>query len=152
MTEQNLPATLGQLRESGWRSKTVKQEVYDNFVTALADGRSLFPGIVGYDDTVIPEVSLAILSRHDLLILGEKGQAKSRLMRSLASFLDPWLPYLDCPTAPVHEDPFRPISRAGQAFLAEHGDAALLLTVHVPAPLHPQLRRLQILLRVEHSA
>ncbi|MGQ9762219.1 MAG: magnesium chelatase [Thermogutta sp.] len=112
------PATLKELRESGWRSKTVKEELRDNFVQALQSGEELFPGIIGYDDTVIPEISLALLAGHDILFLGEKGQAKSRLMRLLTRFLDPAIPYLDLPDIPVHEDPFRPITRSAKEFLA----------------------------------
>jgi magnesium chelatase subunit I len=113
---------LKQLRESGWKSKPVKQEIYDNFVQQLGAGETLFPGIIGYDDTVIPELSLAILAKHDLLFLGEKGQAKSRLMRHLVRFLDPHLPYLDVPGTPFHEDPLRPLSQAARRFMADHDE------------------------------
>jgi magnesium chelatase subunit I len=113
------PTNLRQLRESGWVSKSVKQEMHDNFLPLLARGEELFPGIIGYDDTVIPEINLAILAGHDLLFLGEKGQAKSRLMRSLVRFLDPAVPYLDLPDVPVHEDPLRPITTRAKRFLAE---------------------------------
>lgn len=113
------PATLKELRDSGWQSKTVKEELRDNFVRALQSGEELFPGIIGYDDTVIPEISLAILAGHDMLFLGEKGQAKSRLMRLLARFLDPVVPYLDLPDVPVHEDPYRPITRRAKEFLMD---------------------------------
>ena len=116
------PQNLRQLRDSGWVSKTVKQEIHDNFLARLAAGENLFPGIVGYDETVIPEINLAILSGHDMLFLGEKGQAKSRLMRRLADFLDEAIPYVDIPQAPVHDDPFHPISRSVREYLAEHGD------------------------------
>ncbi len=81
MTTTTKPATLAELRASGWISKTVKQEIYDNFIRMLSQGDELFPGIVGYDDTVIPEINLALIAQHDMLFLGEKGQAKSRLMR-----------------------------------------------------------------------
>ncbi len=108
------PATLAELRASGWQSKSVKQEIYDNFITALAAGEELFPGIVGYGDTVIPEINLALIAQHDMLFLGEKGQAKSRLMRLLVRFLDDEVPYLDLPDAPVHDDPYHPISSAGK--------------------------------------
>ncbi|HOA51474.1 MAG: magnesium chelatase [Thermogutta sp.] len=118
-TSAQRPATLKELRESGWRSKTVKEELRDNFIRALQSGEDLFPGIIGYDDTVIPEISLAILAGHDMLFLGEKGQAKSRLMRLLTRFLDPAIPYLDIPDVPVHEDPYRPITRRAKEFLAE---------------------------------
>lgn len=111
--------TLKELRESGWTSRSVKEEIRQNFIRALGEGEELFPGILGYDDTVIPEISLAILSGHDMLFLGEKGQAKSRLMRLITRFLDPWLPYLDIPDVPVHEDPFRPITRRAKEFLAQ---------------------------------
>jgi len=117
------PATLKELRESGWQSKTVKKELRDNLTAALAEGRQLFPGIVGYDDTVIPNLINAILSGHDLLFLGEKGQAKSRLMRMLVNFLDEYVPYLNIPGSPVHEDPYHPITRAGEALLASENEA-----------------------------
>lgn len=110
--------TLKELRESGWVSRSVKEEIRENFIRALERGEELFPGIIGYDDTVIPEISLAILSGHDMLFLGEKGQAKSRLMRLITRFLDPWVPYLDIPDVPVHEDPYRPITRRAKEFLA----------------------------------
>ncbi|MFK7961467.1 MAG: magnesium chelatase [Phycisphaerales bacterium] len=111
-------ATLAQLRASGWTSRGVKDELRANFITALAAGDELFPGIVGYDDTVVPEVANAILAGHDMLFLGEKGQAKSRIMRLLVRFLDEWTPYLDIPGSPVHEDPEAPITRAGRELLA----------------------------------
>lgn len=105
---------LRELRESGWVSKPVKREIYDNFMRMLSRGEELFPGIIGYDDTVIPEINLGLIAGHDLLFLGEKGQAKSRLMRLLVRFLDEEVPYLDLPGCPVHEDPFRPITRMGR--------------------------------------
>jgi len=116
------PSTLRQLRESGWQSKTVKREIHDNFLAALSRGDDLFPGIVGYDSTVIPETNLALLAGHDMLFLGEKGQGKSRLMRSLVRFLDDELPYLDIPGVAVHEDPLNPITAAGKQFVADHNE------------------------------
>lgn len=118
----NRPATLADLRESGWQSKSVKQELRDNFTRMLAAGEELFPGVVGYEDTVVPEINIAILSGHDMLFLGEKGQAKSRLMRALSRFLDPEIPYLDVPGLPVHEDPYNPITGFGKQFIAEHAE------------------------------
>ena len=112
-------ATLRELRESGWTSKPVKRELYDNFLRMLSAGDELFPGIVGYEDTVIPEINLALLAGHDMLFLGEKGQAKSRLMRLLSRFLDEETPYLDVPGCPVHEDPYRPITAMGKRIVAE---------------------------------
>ena len=118
-----LPTTLSKLRASGWKSRSVKEEVRQNFLRALADGGELFPGIVGYDDTVIPEINIAVLAGHDMLFLGEKGQAKSRLMRLLVRFLDEHLPYLDDPAIPFHDDPFHPISRAGKRLVADRDPA-----------------------------
>ncbi|MGB7345578.1 MAG: magnesium chelatase [Pirellulaceae bacterium] len=112
--------TLKDLLQSGWESKTVKAELRDNFIRMLAAGEELFPGIVGYDDTVIPEINLALLSGHDVLFLGEKGQAKSRIMRMLVRFLDEWIPYIDHPELPVHEDPTKPISSLGRRLVAQH--------------------------------
>ena len=111
--------TLSELRESGWQSKTVKQEIRDNFTRMLAAGEELFPGIVGYDDTVVPEINLALLSGHDILFLGEKGQAKSRIMRMLTRFLDEWIPYIEHPDLVIHEDPNQPISGLGKRLIAE---------------------------------
>jgi magnesium chelatase subunit I len=119
MSQGMRPTTLQELRASGWASKTVKQEVRDNFLRMLQAGDDLFPGIIGYENTVLPEINLAVLAGHDLLFLGEKGQAKSRLMRSLVRFLDEAIPYIDHPSCPVHEDPYRPITGAGKRLLAE---------------------------------
>ncbi len=112
------PATLRELLDSGWQSKPVKREMRDNFVRMLAAGEELFPGIVGYDDTVIPDINLAILAGHDMLFLGEKGQAKSRIMRQLTRFLDEWVPYLDHPGLPLHEDPIHPITGPGKQLVS----------------------------------
>lgn len=114
------PTTLEQLIDSGWQSKTVKQELNDNFVRLLENDEPIYEGIIGYENTVIPELNIALLSGHDLLFLGEKGQAKSRLMRSLVHFLDPEIPYLDVPGCPFHEDPLNPLSLVAKNFLASH--------------------------------
>lgn len=124
-----LPSTLGELRRAGWRSRPVKDELRDNLIAALRRGDDLFPGVIGYQDTVIPEIINAVLAGHDMLFLGEKDQGKTRLMRRLSRFLDAELPYLDISAdfhggCPVHEDPFKPITSQGRRFLAQHGDAA----------------------------
>ncbi len=113
------PTNLRDLRASGWVSRTVKEELRENFLRMVSSGEELFPGIVGYDDTVIPEINLGLIAGHDLLFLGEKGQAKSRLMRLLVRFLDEETPYLDLPGVPVHEDPFAPITSEGRRVVAE---------------------------------
>ena len=122
-TATTKPATLKELRESGWKSKSIKQEIHDNFVRELAAGNELFPGIIGYEDTVIPEINLALLSGHDILFIGEKGQAKSRLMRGLVRFLDEEIPYLDIPGSPLRDDPFHPITKASRDFVASHDES-----------------------------
>ena len=108
------PRTLADLRASGWRSRSVKDELRANLACALESGDELFPGVLGYEDTVIPEIVNGVLAGHDMLFLGEKGQAKSRLMRMLAGFLDDAVPYLDLPGCPVHEDPYHPITSRGK--------------------------------------
>ena len=112
------PANLKELIDSGWESKSVKQELRENFLRILKAGEPLYPGVIGYENTVIPEVNIAILSGHDMLYLGEKGQAKSRMMRGLVRFLDPEIPYLDLPGCPFKEDPLQPLSRQARDFVA----------------------------------
>ena len=118
MNSSQRPATLQQLRDSGWKSRSVKDEIRANFLRQLQTGEELYPGIVGYENTVIPEINIALLAGHDLLFLGEKGQAKSRLMRALVRFLDAEVPYLDLPGSAVHEDPEKPITKAGKELVA----------------------------------
>lgn len=115
---QDRPKTLAELRSSGWKSQSVKSEIRKNFLRMLQSGEELYPGIVGYEDTVLPELNIALIAGHDLLFLGEKGQAKSRLMRSLVRFLDEYIPFIDSPELPLHEDPFRPITQTGKRILA----------------------------------
>ncbi len=117
-SEAARPTNLQALRESGWKSKTVKEEIRTNFLRMLRNGEELFPGIIGYESTVIPEINIGLIAGHDLLFLGEKGQAKSRLMRSLVRFLDEAVPYLDLAGCPVHEDPNHPITTAGKRLIA----------------------------------
>ena len=112
------PRTLAELRASGWESKTVKQEIHDNFLRKLRAGDELYPGIIGFDDTVLPELNIALLAQHDLLFLGEKGQAKSRLMRLVSSFLDEAIPFIDDAQIPLHDDPFNPITKRGRNLIA----------------------------------
>lgn len=115
-----LPRTLGELKATGWRSRTIKQEMHDNLLRLLAARETIFPGIIGYDDTVIPEICLAILAQHDMLFLGEKGQAKSRLMRGLVRLLDPVVPYIA--GTELHDDPMKPITREGRRLVEAEGD------------------------------
>ena len=114
MSEHDRPSNLKELKENGWVSKPVKHEIRDNFLRMLHDGDELFPGIIGYEHTVIPEINLALIAGHDMLFLGEKGQAKSRLMRVLVRFLDQAVPYIDAPGSAVHDDPEHPITSIGR--------------------------------------
>lgn len=120
MDARGRPTNLKELRESGWVSRNVKEEIRDNFLGQLQRGEELFPGIVGYDDTVVPEISIALIAGHDMLFLGEKGQAKSRLMRSLVRFLDEAIPYIDEVSCPVHDDPYQPITRVCRRLVADN--------------------------------
>ena len=119
----NRPLTLDDLRASGWVSRPIRDELRTNLISHLErsreTGEPLLPGIVGYEDTVEPELVNAILAGHDMLFLGEKGQAKSRIMRQLVRYLDEWTPYLNIPGSPVHEDPDHPITSVGRAMVAD---------------------------------
>jgi magnesium chelatase subunit I len=119
---QNRPTTLGALRASGYRSRTVKDEMRTNLVRKLQAGEALFPGIEGYEDTVVPQIVNAILARHDFILLGLRGQAKSRILRQLVSLLDETMPVLA--GSEVNDDPLAPISKYGRLLVAQHGDEA----------------------------
>ena len=112
--------TLGDLRQSGYRSRPVKQEVRDNLVCKLRAGQTLFPGIIGYDETVIPQLVNAILSRHNFILLGLRGQAKSRILRGLVDLLDERIPVV--PACEIHDDPVAPLCAACRARAAKEGD------------------------------
>ena len=127
MDYTNLPTTLADLRKSDWKSKSVKREIRDNFMRMLGSGADLYPGIVGYENTVIPEINLALISGHDMLFLGEKGQAKTRLMRALVGMLDPYVPFLECPDSPFHEDPYAPVSSAAKKLIDETPDENVII-------------------------
>jgi magnesium chelatase subunit I len=113
-------ATLGELRASGYRSRPVKQEIRDNLVRKLRAGDALFPGIIGYDETVIPQLVNAILSRHNFILLGLRGQAKSRILRGLIDLLDDQIPVM--PGCEIHDDPLAPLCAACRQRVALDGD------------------------------
>src|SRR5712692_1383679 len=119
--------TLAELKQTEWasparRQRTVKDEMRENLICLLENGSMLFPGIVGYEDTVIPQLVYAILSRHNFILLGLRGQAKSRILRQLVTLLDEEIPILA--GSEVNEDPCRPISKYGRELVAEQGDGA----------------------------
>jgi magnesium chelatase subunit I len=119
------PATLGELKQTEWASparvhRTVKDELRENLICLLENGSALFPGIVGYEETVVPQLVNAILSRHNFILLGLRGQAKSRIVRQLVTLLDEEIPFLA--GSEVNDSPFAPISKYGRELVAEHGD------------------------------
>ncbi len=113
--------TVGELKAGAHVSRSVKAEIRDNLLTALREGRTTFPGIVGFDDTVLPELERALLAGHDLVLLGERGQGKTRLMRTLAGLLDEWQPFVE--GCEIHDDPLDPICVRCRSLAAEYGDA-----------------------------
>ncbi|QDY06700.1 magnesium chelatase [Micromonospora sp. HM134] len=116
----DLPGTLGALRAAGHRYQTVKQELRHNLLARMRSGEDRFPGIVGYDDSVLPEVERALLAGHDMVLLGERGQGKTRLIRSLVALLDEWTPVL--PGSVLNEHPLHPLTPSSRALVAEAGD------------------------------
>src|ERR671933_495617 len=115
-----LPKTLGELKQQGYRVRPVKDEMRANLLGKLRRGERIFPGIVGYDDTVIPQITNAVLARHNIILLGLRGQAKSRIIRQLVGLLDPSIPVIA--GSEVNDDPFRPISAYGRQTLEHEGD------------------------------
>src|SRR5260221_1245226 len=122
------PRTLGELQRTGYRTRTVKDEMRANLIARLRRREPLFPGIVGYERTVEPQIVNAILSRHDFILLGLRGQAKTRLLRSLAQFLDEWIPAIE--GCPLNSDPLLPSSHQARALVETHGDDTPIVWIH----------------------
>jgi magnesium chelatase subunit I len=118
----NLPQTFGALRQDpAFKRRSVKDEMRENLRAKLAAGETLFPGVLGYEDTVVPRVVNAILSRHNFILLGLRGQAKSRILRALADLLDDEIPVM--PGCEIHDDPLAPLCAACRARVREEEDA-----------------------------
>ena len=115
------PATVGELRASGHRERSVKEEIRENLLTALADGEDVWPGIFGFEDTVLPQLERALIAGHDFVLLGERGQGKTRLLRSLINLLDEWTPVIA--GSELGEHPYSPITPESIRRAAELGDA-----------------------------
>jgi magnesium chelatase subunit I len=122
------PATLGALRDTGYRSRTVKTELRENLLLRLRSGQTAFPGIVGFDDTVLPQLESALLAGHDLVLLGERGQGKTRLMRTISALLDEWTPVVE--GCEIHDDPAAPVCSRCQRLAEETGDDLPVAWLH----------------------
>ena len=120
--------TIGQLKASGWKSRSVKEEIRENSVTRIRAGLPLSESILGYDDTVMPQLHNALLAGHDIVFLGERGQGKTRIIRSLTGLLDEWMPIVA--GSEINDDPYHPVSRHGRDSVAEHGDDTPITWVH----------------------
>ena len=121
-------ATLGQLRDSGWTSVPVKEELRRNAIARIQSGEPLFPVVMGYEDTVLPQLENALLAGHDVIFLGERGQAKTRMIRAMVELLDEWMPIVA--GSEINDDPFAPVSRHAKDLIGEHGDDAPIEWVH----------------------
>lgn len=122
------PANLAQLQASGWESVAVKEEVRRNAVACIRAGQPLFERVLGYEDTVLPQLENALLAGHDVIFLGERGQAKTRMIRSLTALLDEWLPIVA--GSEINDDPYAPVSRHARDLVAEHGDETPIEWIH----------------------
>jgi magnesium chelatase subunit I len=124
----NRPRTLGELEAAGYRARSVKDELRANVIARLRSGEPLFPGIVGYEQTVEPQIVNAILSRHDFILLGLRGQAKTRLLRALVQFLDEWVPAIE--GCPLNSDPLQPLSHHARVVVETKGGATPIAWLH----------------------
>ncbi|MBI2805004.1 MAG: sigma 54-interacting transcriptional regulator [Planctomycetes bacterium] len=133
----NQPRTLGELKASGYQSLGIKDEMRRNLIRKLKNGEPIFDGILGYDETVLPQVQNAILSRHDMLFLGLRGQAKTRMLRQLVYLLDDAIPIVA--GSEVNDDPLRPLSRYAKDLIARHGDDTPIDWIGPQARYHEKL-------------
>src|SRR4029077_18509865 len=120
--------TIGELRASGWKSRPVKEEIRANAVERIRSGEPLFAGVLGYEHTVMPQLENALLAGHDVIFLGERGQAKTRMIRSLTGLLDEWMPIVA--GSEINDDPYHPVSRHARDLIAELGDDTPITWVH----------------------
>ncbi len=122
------PDTLGGLKATGWTSRTIKEELRQNAITRMKANETLFPGVMGYEDTVVPQMEHAVLAGHDIVLLGERGQAKTRIIRSLTGLLDEYMPIIA--GSEINDDPLEPISQYAKDLVAEYGDDTKIDWVH----------------------
>ncbi|MEX2602897.1 MAG: magnesium chelatase, partial [Gracilimonas sp.] len=121
-------STLGELKKSGWESVSVKEEIRRNLIKKIQNNEELFPGILGYDKTVLPQIQHAILSRHDMILLGLRGQAKTRILRLLVNFLDEYIPIVK--GSEINDDPLNPLSKFAKDLIEEKGDDTPIEWLH----------------------
>ena len=117
----DLPTSLADLRASGWESVSVAEEMRRNTAKLIAEGKTLVPGVLGFDETVVPQLENSILAGHDIILLGERGQAKTRVIRSLVGLLDEWMPIVA--GSEINDDPYHPVSRYALDRFEELGEA-----------------------------
>ncbi len=122
------PATVGKLRASGWVSKPVRTELRNNAINRLKNNDSIINDVLGFDQTVLPQLANALVAGHDIIFLGERGQAKTRIIRALTSLLDEWLPIIA--GSEINDDPFNPISAHAKAQINKHGDQTPITWIH----------------------
>ncbi len=121
-------STLGELKASGWQSISIKNEIRKNLIQKIRNGEPLFEGVLGYEKTVLPQIQHAILSRHDLILLGLRGQAKTRILRSLVNFLDEYMPIVE--GSEINDDPYKPLSKYAKDQISVKGDETPIDWVH----------------------
>ena len=141
MTKTNIK-TLGELKKTDYKSRSVKEELRANLITQLQKGEGGFEGIIGFEDTVIPDLQTAILSRHNILLLGLRGQAKTRIARLLVNLLDEYVPYIE--GSELYDDPLAPISWFGHHEVTTQGDDTPIAWVHRSNAIPKKWRRLML--------
>src|ERR1043165_8313351 len=120
--------TLGDLKKSGYKSRSIKQEIRENLINKIREKENPFPGILGYEETVIPDTERALLSRHNILFLGLRGQAKTRMARQMTELLDEYVPYVT--GSEINDDPFSPISKYSMDQIGAHGNETPIHWIH----------------------
>src|SRR5919199_49743 len=120
--------TVGELKEAGYKPKSIKEEIRQNLIKKLQQKEETFPRIIGYDETVIPDVERALLSKHNILFLGLRGQAKTRMARQMTELLDEYIPAIE--GSEINDDPFNPISKYARDLIAEKGEDTTIEWLH----------------------
>ena len=126
--QQPTSRTLGELKESGYKNRSVKHEIRENLIQSIQQKQQIFKGILGYEDTVIPDVERALLSRHNILFLGLRGQAKTRMAREMVNLMDEWMPVVE--GSEINDNPFAPISLYARNLIDEKGDETPIAWMH----------------------